>query len=166
MTAASTSRVFTAALKAKERMDAQVWPPLDAYGHDGYNRSPQIAFADESPSEHAEIVAVLADVGDDSSISWRTMPGGRDEVFDLVFSIWTATGSTDQTAVVERLQQLADVVQRAFYDEETSTMLPLDIAQHMKLEGVGQVSFIVTQVDRIEGYVGRAFVTYRLNFRI
>lgn len=164
MSTGNTSRVFAAALAAKTRLDAQSWPPHPSLG------VPQIAFADDDPASFAEIVSIIADVGDDSDIVWRTSPGSRDERFDLLFSITSATGETDQTAVVERLEELADVVQRAFYDDtavdKRQAMLLLGIDGAMKLEGIGQVSFIVTTIDRIEGYVGRALVTYRLAFRI
>lgn len=160
MTTGNTSRVFAAALAAHDRLKQQSWPNHYTMGE------PQLAFADDDPQSHAEIISILTDVGDDAAITWRSLPGGRDERFDIVFSILSATGEDDQRVVVERLEQLADVVQRAFYDDIERTMTPLDVAEAVKLEGVGQVSFIVTSMDAIEGYVGRAFVTYRLHFRI
>lgn len=160
MSTGNTSRVFAAAIKANERLQAQTWPAHPSFG------APQIAFADDYLQGNAEIVSILVDIGDDSAITWRSLPGGRDETFDLLFRIQTATGSTDQVAVVERLEQLADVVQRAFYDDVAQGMTPLGIAEAVKLEGIGQVSFIVTQFDAIDGYVGQAYVTYRLAFRI
>ena len=164
MSTGNTSRVFAAALAARERMNEQTWPAHPTLG------APQIAFADDDPQGNAEIISILADIGDDSDIVWRTSPGSRDERFDLLFSITSATGETDQTAVVERLEELADVVQRAFYDDtavdKRQATLLLGIDGAMKLEGIGQVSFIVTTIDRMEGYVGRALVTYRLAFRI
>lgn len=160
MSTGNTSRVFAAALAAKTRLEAQAFPAHPTFG------KPQIAFADDEPQANAEIVSILVDIGEDAAITWRSLPGGRDETFDLVFRISTATGTTDQVAVVQRLEALADVVQRAFYNDVTQDMTPLGIAEAVKLEGVGQVSFIVTQFDRIEGYVGQAFVVYRLAFRI
>jgi len=160
MSTGNTSRVFAAALAARDRLDEQTWPAHPTLG------APQIAFADDDPQGNAEIISILADVGDDSDITWRSMPGGRDERFDLLFSITSAVGETDQANVVRRLEELADVVQRAFYDDVARSMTPLGIAEAVKLEGVGQVSFYVGQIDRIDGYVGRALVTYRLAFRI
>jgi hypothetical protein len=164
----NTSRVFEAARKGKVRLNDQAWPPHPITGIE-----PQIALADYDPDGQAEIVWIVPDVGDDASITWRSLPNGRDEEFDLVIQITSFSMSSDpqdqEDQLLDRLEELADVVQRAFFDDAgavapTERVLPLDIAEAVKLEGVGQVSFQMWPNG--EGLSGSAVVRYRLAFRI
>jgi hypothetical protein len=168
MTVYATSRVFDAARKCKVRLSAQTWPPHPVTG-----LLPQIALADYDPDGFAEIVWIVPDVGDDASITWRSLPNGRDEEFDLVIQVTSfATdrdGQTQEDQLLDRLEELADVVQRAFYNDldgvaPTSRVILLDITQAVKLEGVGQVAFAMWPNG--EGLSGSATVRYRLAFRI
>jgi hypothetical protein len=168
MTGYNTSRVFEAARKCKQRLAAQSWPPHPITG-----AFPQIALADMDPEGQAEIVWVVPDVGDDASITWRSLPNGRDEAFDLIIQITSFADDIDpqiqEDQLLDRLEELADVVQRAFFDDAgavapTERVLPLDIAEAVKLEGVGQVSF--SMWPNGEGLSGAAVVRYRLAFRI
>lgn len=164
----NTSRVFEAARKCKVRLNAQAWPPHPITGID-----PQVALADLDPDGQAEIVWIVPDVGDDASITWRSLPNGRDEEFDLVIQVTSFAvdrdGQVQEDQLLDRLEELADVVQRAFYDDAdgvapTERILPLDIAEAVKLEGVGQVAFAMWPNG--EGLSGSAVVRYRLAFRI
>lgn len=168
MTGYNTSRVFEAARKCKVRLADQSWPPHPITGI-----VPQIALADLDPDGQAEIVWIVPDVGDDASITWRSLPNGRDEEFDLVIQITSFAedrdGQVQEDQLLDRLEELADVVQRAFYDDTgtvapTGRILPLDIAEAVKLEGVGQVSFQIWPNG--DGLSGSAVVRYRLAFRI
>lgn len=155
------SRVFVAALDVYDRLLAEVWPVHDVLGS-----PPQIAFANAQPDSFAEIVQVVPDVGEDSTINWRSVPGGRDEEFGILFLITTATGAVDQREVVARLAELSAVVERAFYDDLTGVVRPIDVPGALKLDGVDQVSFKVLELDRIDGYAGQAVVSLRSKFRI
>lgn len=168
MTVYATSRVFEAARKCKARLIAETWPvhPVTAIG-------PQIALADRDPDGEAEIVWIVPDVGDDATITWRSLPNGRDEEFDLIIQITSFSIDADvqvqEDQLLDRLEALADVVQRAFYTDTadvapTERIRPLDIAQAVKLEGVGQVAFAMWPNG--EGLAGSATVRYRLSFRI
>jgi hypothetical protein len=164
----NTSRVFDAARKCKQRLAAQSWPLHPITGV-----FPQIALADLDPDGQAEIVWIVPDVGDDASITWRSLPNGRDEAFDLIIQITSFAENGDpqlqEDQLLDRLEELADVVQRAFFDDAgavapTERVLPLDIAEAVKLEGVGQVSF--SMWPNGQGLSGSAVVRYRLAFRI
>jgi hypothetical protein len=168
MTGYNTSRVFEAARKCKVRLCDQAWPPHPITG-----LPPQIALADMDPEGQAEIVWIVPDVGDDASITWRSLPNGRDEAFDLIIQITSFAENGDpqlqEDQLLDRLEELADVVQRAFFDDAgavapTERVLPLDIAEAVKLEGVGQVSF--SMWPNGQGLSGSAVVRYRLAFRI
>jgi hypothetical protein len=168
MTGYNTSRVFEAARQCKQRLAAQSWPLHPITG-----MFPQIALADMDPDGQAEIVWVVPDVGDDASIVWRSLPNGRDEEFDLIIQITSFAENGDpqiqEDQLLDRLEELADVVQRAFFDDAgavapTARVLPLDISEAVKLEGVGQVSF--SMWPNGEGLSGSAVVRYRLAFRI
>jgi hypothetical protein len=168
MTGYNTSRVFDAARKCKTRLGDQGWPPHPITG-----LPPQIALADMDPDGQAEIVWIVPDVGDDASITWRSLPNGRDEEFELIIQITSFAENADpqlqEDQLLDRLEELADVVQRAFFDDAgavapTERVLPLDIAEAVKLEGVGQVSF--SMWPNGEGLSGSAIVRYRLAFRI
>lgn len=163
MTVYATSRVFEAARKVKVRLLEQSWPP-----HANTGTVPQVALCEPSWDDEFEIVWVVPEVGDDSEITWRSMPNGRDEVFDIVIRV--SSEDSDEDALLDRIEQLADVVQRAFYDDAgdvtpTERMLPLDIAQAVRLEGVGQVSFVIVTAPR-DGFRAFCDIRYRLHFRI
>lgn len=168
MTLYNTSRVFEAARKCKVRLSAETWPLHPVTG-----TAPQVALADRDPDTEAEIVWIVPDVGDDASITWRSLPNGRDEVFDLIIRVTSFSVDRDEQVqedqLLDRLEELADVVQRAFYDDAgvvgpTERARPLDIAEAVKLEGVGQVAFAMWPNG--EGLSGSAVVRYRLAFRI
>lgn len=164
----ATSRVFEAARQCKVRLSDQSWPPHPITG-----RWPQVALADYDPDGQGEIVWIVPDVGDDASITWRSLPNGRDEEFELVIQITSSAvdrdGQAQEDQLLDRLEELADVVQRAFYDDAdgvapTARVTLLDIAEAVKLEGVGQVAFAMWPNG--EGLSGSAVVRYRLAFRI
>lgn len=163
----NTSRVFEAARKMKARLVAQSWPVHPATG-----QAPQVTFVDPDPDAHSEIVWIVPDVGDDQTMPWGRMPNGRDEEFDLLVQIVCVDDyddDFDEDRVLDRLEELADVVQRAFYDDQftvpNEAMRPLDISGAQKLQGVGQVSFAITPADRGQ-YRGVALIRYRVAFRI
>jgi hypothetical protein len=164
MTLYATSRVFEAARKTKSRLLEQSWPP-----HPNAGTVPQVALCEPSWDDEFEIVWVVPEIGDDSEITWRSSPNGRDEVFDILIRV--SSEDADEDALLDRIEQLADVVQRAFYDDNTEAtapserILPLDISQAVKLEGVGQVSFMIVTAPR-DGFRAFCDIRYRLAFRI
>lgn len=165
MTTYNTSRVFEAVRKCKERLEAQTWPTHPAAG-----TSVRVALCEPNWDGAFEVVWIVPQVEEDASIEWRSMPNGRDESFDLSIRVSTAD-LLSEDAVLGRLEVLADVVQRAFYDDNTPAtppnerMKPLDIAEAVKLEGVGQVSFAIYPADD-GGFRAVAEIRYRLAFRI
>jgi hypothetical protein len=169
MTNAYSSRVFDAARKCKALMLAQ------SFGtpRTGFDE-PSVALSGANYAEHAEIIQIVPVIGEDSTITWRSIPNGRDEVFDLQI-VCTSGAFTpeEEDDALTRIEALANVVQRAFYDDTTGTLTPLNVDGAVKLEGVGQVSFSLGpaydetgQVADHTKLIAQAVVTYRLHFRI
>jgi hypothetical protein len=142
----NTSRVFEAARRAKERLTEQSWPTHPATGDE-----PQITFTDPDIDGQGEIIWLIPDIGDDAAIEVRSLPNGRNEMFDLVFTIYTdalVTDEFDEDACLDRLEELADVVQRAFYnDNETVDRWSLLTTSSVSLEGFTKVSFSITPTE-------------------
>jgi len=165
VTGYNTSRVFEAARKVKARLIAQSWP-----AHPTTGTVPQVALCEPDWTEQFEVVWVVPQIGDDSAITWRSMPNGRDEQFNILIQISTLD-LADEDAVLARVEALADVVQRAFYDDATAVtppnnrIKPLDIAEAVLLEGVGQVAFAIVPAPH-EVYRAVCEIRYRLQFRI
>lgn len=159
MSTLGTSRVFDAARKMKERLDAQPWP-----AHPVTARVPHVAFTDTQIDQHSELVWVWPSLGDDSSIAWRSSPNGRDETFGIVVQI-RVLDINDETQMLDRLEELADVVQRAVYDDtefaasETSRINPLGVSGVVKAGGVSRVEFDIVPSPKT-GLIGIVMVTY------
>lgn len=163
----NTSRVFETARKMKARLIAQEWP-----AHPSTNKPPQVTLIDADPDGESEIVQILPVIGEDGSIEWKRMPNGRDEAFDVdvVISALDMRGDLAEDKLLDRLEVLTDVGQRAFYDDRiamtspTEAMQLLDIAEGVKLEGINQVSFrLVPAGDDVRG---TSLIRYRVVFRI
>ena len=160
----TTSRVFEAPRQVKQRLLEQAWPANPVTGE-----FPHICIYEVDVQDHGEIIQVgaMLPIGDDATITWGRMPNGRNEEFDIRIAIGIATGEMDEDDIIARAEVLADIVQRAFYDDISGVVKPLDIAQATKLEGVGQVMF--QHIPRSE-FTPAAFleaeVRYRLALRI
>jgi hypothetical protein len=169
MTDAYSSRVFDAARKCKALMLAQ------SFGtpRTGFDE-PSVALSGANYAEHAEIIHIVPVIGEDSTIEWKKLPNGRDEKFDLQI-VCTSGAFTpeEEDDALTRIEALANVVQRAFYDDTTGKLTPLNVDGAVALEGVGQVSFSLGPAYDAKGEVAdwskliaEAVVTYRLHFRI
>lgn len=160
---ANTSRVFEAIRQTKARLEAQSWPPNPQTGE-----TPHICRWGADYGVHGEIIQVgQSEVGDDSSITWQRLPGGRDEVFSIDIGIGQNTGEMDEDAISNRTEELADVVQRAFFDDATKTIIPLGMPEALKLEGVSSVSHVQPFHDPDAGaLIAGAVIRYTVQFRI
>ena len=111
----STSRVFEALRLAHGLLAEAPWPVLPEVGS-----TPWVGFPSDV-DKFGESEMVLLGVEADSRIEWRTSATERDERFTITVTVATAAffggGSSPALAALDRLEQLADVVQRAFYDE-------------------------------------------------
>lgn len=157
-----TSRVFDAARKMRDRMVEQSWP-----AHPITGLVPPVSLTDPDWDTNDEIVWVWPDFGDDAEIGWQRFPNGRDETFSIVVAINTSAVMDAQAEdlILDRLEALADVVQRAVYDDtdtatsETARMNPLGVDGVVAQGGISQVSFEIVAAPR-EGLIGRALVRY------
>lgn len=136
-----TSRVFEAARAMRDRLREQEWPTSPVTGV-----LPLVALTEIEPDVHGESVWVVPDFGDDSVIDWQRFPNGRGETFDVVVQI-DCLLANDEDAMLDRLEELADVVQRAVYDDtgtaplESGRMNPLDVGGQVALGGISAVQF-------------------------
>jgi hypothetical protein len=110
----STSKVFEALRSAHLMLVEAHWPSEAAV-------VPYVGFAtDADVFGESELVLLGVDVSDDR-IGWRTTASERDEVFTVTVTVATATyvgaDVSPSLLALGRLEQLADVVQRTFYDE-------------------------------------------------
>lgn len=157
-----TSRVFDAARKMRDRLAAQDWP-----AHPITGQVPQVAFTEPDWDANDEVVWIWPEMGEDASIDWQRFPNGRNETFGLVVALNTFAVIDEhaEDLVLDRLEELADVVQRAVYDDttgaasETARLNPLDVGGVVANGGIAQVSFEVVPSPR-EGLIGRALVRY------
>lgn len=158
-----TSRVFDAARKMRDRLVEQSFP-----AHPLTGLVPPVSVTSPEWDVHDEIVWVWPDFGDDAEINWQRYPNGRDETFSIVVAINTSAvmDSQAEDLVLDRLEALADVVQRAVYNDtdtavsETSRLNPLGVDGVVANGGISQVSFEIVQSPR-EGLSGRCLVTYQ-----
>lgn len=165
MSANTTSRVFAAAREMKRRLHGAGFPPHPVTG-----TRPQIAFAVPDPASHFEIVQVVPDLGEDGGINFRASPNGRDERFAINVLIDVLDG-LDEDNMLDRLEELADVVQRTLFDDSdgvasNARAIPLDVGgTEVKLSGMSQVSFSIVQSSPEELH-GVATVRYEHVSRI
>ena len=155
-----TSRVFDAARKMRDRLLEQSWP-----AHPITGRVPQVALTEPDWDTNDEVVWVWPDFGDDAAIDWRRFPHGRDETFSIVVAVNTSAvmDVLAEDLILDRLEALADVVQRAVYDDtavsETDRFAPLGVGGVVANGGISQVSFEIVPSPR-EGLIGRCLVRY------
>lgn len=163
-----TSRVFDAARKMRDRLLEQSFP-----AHPVTGEVPPVALTDPDWDTSDEVVWVWPDFGEDAAIDWTKFPNGRDESFSIVVAINTFAVMDDQAEdlVLDRLEALADVVQRAVYNDsdtavsETARLNPLGVDGVVALGGISQVSFEIVPAPR-EGLSGRCLVRYEHRGRI
>lgn len=167
----NTSRVFEIQRQAKARLVAQSWPVSPS------GVTPTITYdVAARPDANAELIIVATNVGDDSLIEWTRMPQCRDEDFDLVMFIvvkpagpgMAGEAPDAEERLLDRLEELADVLQRAFFDDTETTIggrnKPLPIDEMSNLSAIRQVtSEIARQSD---GLIGQVVATYGAKFRI
>ena len=157
-----TSRVFDAARKMRDRLLEQSFPAHPITGN-----VPPVSLTDPDWDTNDEVVWVWPDFGDDSEINFTRFPNGRDETFSIVVAINTSAVMDAQAEdlVLDRLEELADVVQRAIYNDtdsaasESARLVPLDVDGVVALGGISQVSFQIVPSPR-EGLIGRCLVRY------
>lgn len=156
-----TSRTFDGARRIYAALQTAPWT-----AHPVTSEEPSIQFADEQEHER-ETVALVALVDEDTGIAWRRMsPSGRDEL--IVYQIVIRTevpGVEDSVAVLDRLEALADIAQRVFYDPDTHEfVLFADVDWFVQAAGVGGVSWQI--LAGTEGYVGAALIQVNVQARI
>lgn len=162
----ATSRVFHAQRQVKVRLEAQTFPAVTGLG------TPQITLALPDPTGHAEIIYIVPDVGDDVGGIELGDEGtpmcNRLETVQLTIEFSTATGETDDLAVLDRLEEVCDVIQRAFYDDTTNTYSPLpDAINTDGVIGINSQIFPRSINEQTDGtLMGVATITYRTQFRI
>jgi hypothetical protein len=157
-----TSRVFDAARKMRDRLREQSLPAHPITGN-----VPQIALTEPDWDTFDEVVWIWPDFGDDAEINWQRFPNGRDETFSVVVAINTFAvyDAQAEDLILDRLEELADVVQRAVYDDtsgaasETARLNPLGVDGVVANGGISQVSFEIVPSPR-EGLIGRCLVRY------
>lgn len=160
----NTSRVFDAQRQVKLRLEAQTFPAVTGLG------VPQVALGRPDPTAYAEIIYIIPDVGDDAGgiDAAGTSHCQRLETVQLVIEFSTATGETDDLAVLDRLEEVADVIQRAFYDDVTDTYVALPGADPTDgVIGVNSQIFPRSDGEMSDGtLMGVATLTYRTQYRI
>lgn len=152
----STSRVFAALRALHARLDDCAWPPLNG-------RTPRLLFGGPATDrDKANDLVIINQVPIDDDIEWARMKAGRNELIRLEVIIQTTWPGRSGTQVLDRLEEIADVVQAAFYDTASMTFLPLDGAE--ALGGVGSINVTVVPVDN--GHHGQAIVPIAAQYRI
>lgn len=155
----NTSRTFAALAKAKELLEGA---PFTARENTGL--VPAVDYSSDSQLQmNAELVELLVDI-EASSIVWRASPAEREERFVLVIVIRTGSWETTDAAA-ERVESLADCVQRAFYSDNDSTGIPLPDKLALGVNGVdlgGFASCIPNFYRDGNGVVGEAELRYQV----
>lgn len=160
---ATTSRVFAAARAAKTLLEGATWPAGGLGGAD-----PTVGLADVDPSRDGEYVIVVPQVGADASIVWRAMPASRIERFVLSVYIVSNIGAQTDDAALTRIEALADVVQRLFYDDTQAAVtdaLKALTSETVKATTPSQVQFRVGEFNNGE-FGAQAEVTVPIEFYI
>lgn len=155
----ATSQVFDAAEALRDLLIAATWPAGGLGGAD-----PQVGMSEVDPSRTGEFVQVVPVVGEDSSIEWVSAPSRRSESFALEVRIVTNIGAPTETAAVERIKELTQVVERTLFDDVTGTLVTLTEQQESNLTA-SQVSFEVGEFDSGE-FGAVATVVAGARFRI
>ena len=155
---ALTSRVFAAVLAVKDDIDGLTLPP-HATGAEVETRLAII-----SRDQPGEYVMVVPSVGDDATIEFVTTCG-RDEAFDIRVVIQSIVPGSTDTAVVERLAELADAVQVLYgYQDDGTYLMPDFEGSSPARRGWTRVQFVVWPDD--EGFAGQAELVLGVTARI
>lgn len=114
-----TSRACEALRQAKKLLANSAWPD---HPHSG--NKPEVDYTTQADlSQAGEHVQIQVDV-EGPFIEWARAASGRDERFELVVLVRSG-GWSDSDTALDRIEELADVTQRAFYaDNDTSFPLP------------------------------------------
>lgn len=106
-----TSRVFEALRKLHAALDAAAFPAAPG------GALPQLCFHSVPIDRHGEFVAILVN-DEESTADWiQTGPAAKEERFTLDVVIHSnLRAQFDGLAVIERLEQIADVVQGVLWD--------------------------------------------------
>lgn len=160
---ATTSRVFAAARAAKTLLSGATWPAGGLGGKD-----PAVGFANVDESRSGEFVQIIPLVGDDASIAWRAMPVQRTETFAITVLIVSNIGAKTDDAALTRIEALADVVQRLFYDDSQAAVtdaLKALTSDAIKSTTPSRVAFVVSEFSPGE-FGAQAEITVPIEFYI
>jgi hypothetical protein len=154
------STVFDVLTAITESVQTAEFPAHDATG-----RGPWLDDRVLPPESADEWVTVVQGGDEESSIVWsRVSPGGRDEVFTVEVQIGSTVPGRTRVQVLERLAELADVVQGLFYDPTTFVFTPPVVDGAVQLGGFAGVSTTVEAGS--QGHVGSASLRYQFQARI
>ena len=140
---ASTSRVFEAAIAARDRLRAADLPRRASMP----DVPVPVSLAQSRVNTHPERVTVIPQIGDDATIDDAAAPGHRLESFTITVVIETGFYD-DEDAAVSRVAELADAVQRAFFDESPNLPVVARLTSaSVDLDRIQSVQFSVYEAE-------------------
>jgi len=144
-----TSRSFAAIQALYDLLAAQSYPAATDNGEP----APQVWLGDVPPHAPREHIVIVGRV-DDQSAEWATYGKAmRDERMLLLVRYGCYSPGRDGQAVLDRMEDICDVIQHALRDDTTGQPAALGYAGEVLTLGVVRVDPQI-QVDT-EGWVGR-----------
>lgn len=161
MAAVWSSRVFVALRQIAADLDAADWPL-----HPTTNAVPTVGVGDSrlTETEADEFVDVIPRVEEDAAVE-VTRVTGRDESFLIDVYVRSSVAGMDRTAALDRLEQLAEVVQGMYVSFNGRLVFtPPDFPGVAKLGGLVRVTPQMWRTDA--GWSGDCLVTFRINAQL
>jgi hypothetical protein len=152
------SRTYAALRAVAGELSNLTFPPLNGV-------VPKVIFGDPwGAQDRREQIGVKMRV-QDSDITWERMgPAGRDEMFTIDVVIMTSLPGRNGDQVLDRLEELSQLVEGVLYDVTSKESTPLDLPGVTNLSMVSSVSPNIGQAD--EGFVGESTISLMIRSRI
>lgn len=153
------SRIFAAWRSVHTLLRAVDWPAHEVGGGE-----PVVSLVDQIPDQQREVVAIVP-VVDDDDIEWVQLgAASREERFVLEIVIRSYVPGCDGDQVIDRLEELAELVQDQFYNTTTGVFSPPPFNGVQALGGINHVRPAVMPSQ--EGWVGECSMNLELLSRI
>lgn len=153
------SRTYAGMKTVAQALEAASFPLLQGI-------TPKVIYGDPFGVQDGtrEMIGVRITINDDA-ISWERLgPAGRDEQFTVEVIIATMVPGRTGGQVVDRLEELSQVVEGLLYDVVAQESTPLALPGITNLSMVASVAPDVQATD--EGYVGMSTVRLMIRSRI
>lgn len=154
----NVSQVFTVTRGVRDLLRQAGYLPL------ANGQRPYVGLSQPNDAQHTELITVTPEV-DDGVISDVSMPGGREERFTVQVSIFAAP-FPDEDAAFERVEHLAQVTQRALFDDQATLPVVPQLGGNVNsISGIESVVFAM--LPTTDGHVmGRCDVRWQVVCRI